>query len=479
MAEKNLDFTPDELERLIGRAGGIIRELYSEKLDRHVFPGFTPDEVVSRFDESLPEEGLDMEDLLEKVRRDVVDSATMNIGPHYYGYITGGGNQVAILAEMLSASLNQNNLKWHSSPVSTELEKLVIRWICEFIGYPEQAAGAILDGGSTANFNCLAVARKNMMPEEMSRKGLSGLPPMTVYVSSEGHSSFDKAVDMLGIGLDQLRKIPVDDQFRIQPDLLEEQIQQDIKNGFRPVCIIGIAGTTNTGAIDDLNTLAEISEKYSIWYHVDAAYGGPAAALEGTGKYFKGMEKADSLVINPHKWLYVPFEAACILVKEPEKLRKTFSLIPDYLQSNEDGGGRTDLMEYQLPLTKSFKSLKVWMTLKAFGAKRLRETIRGDIDNAKYLAELVEDAGDFEKMSPVPLSIACFRYRPEGMSEEQTEQLNRKLAHAIEQDGRIFLTATKIHGKTALRTCFINPRTTRKDVEWILEVIRDVAEKVV
>jgi glutamate/tyrosine decarboxylase-like PLP-dependent enzyme len=316
-----------------------------------------------------------------------------------------------------------------------------------------------------------------MMPEQMSRKGLSGLPPMTVYVSSEGHSSFDKAVDMLGIGLDNLRKIPVDENFRIRPDILEEQIQQDLKSGFQPVCLIGIAGTTNTGAVDDLDALAEMSEKYNIWYHVDAAYGGPAAALESVSKLFSGMEKADSVVINPHKWLYVPFEAACILVKEPEKLRKTFSLIPDYLRSNEDGGGRTDLMEYQLPLTKSFKSLKVWMTLKAFGAKRLRDTIQGDIDNARYLASLIKKSTDFELMAPVPLSITCFRYWPEGMDEESTEQLNRKLAHAIEQDGRIFLTATKIHGKTALRTCFINPRTTRKDVEWILDVIRDIATK--
>ncbi len=475
MAEKNLDFTPDEIQGYIRRAGEIVREIYSEKLNRRVFPGMEPDEVMAKFAENLPEEGMDIENLLGKVRTDVVGAATMSVGPHYYGYITGGGNQVAILAEMLSAALNQNNLKWHSSPVSTELEKLVIRWVCQFIGYSDGAAGAILDGGSTANFNCLAVARKNMMPEGMSRKGLTGMKPMTVYVSGEGHSSFDKAVDMLGIGLDHLRKIPVDDRFRIRPAKLIVQIERDLKDGFQPVCIIGIAGTTNSGAVDDLNALAEIAKEYGIWYHVDAAYGGPAAALESVGHLFRGMEKADSVVINPHKWLYVPFEAACILVKEPEKLRKTFSLIPDYLRSNDDSGGRIDLMEYQLPLTKSFKALKVWMTLKAYGARRLRETIQGDIDNAQYLAELAEESDDFELMAPVPLSIACFRYRPDEMSEEDAENLNRKLAHAIEQDGRIFLTATKINGITALRTCFINPRTTKKDVEQILEVIRDVA----
>lgn len=474
----NLDFTPEELASHIQKAGKIVRELYEEKLDRHVFPGKTPGDIQSIFDEPLPEMGLEVESLLMKVREDVVGSATMNIGPHYYGYITGGGNQVAILAEMISAALNQNNLKWHSSPVSTELEKLVIKWVSQFIGYFEQAAGAILDGGSTANFNCLAVARKNMASDNLSADGMYGMKPMTIYVSEEGHSSFDKAVDALGIGLNNLRKIPVDDQFRIRPDLLREQIQNDRKAGLNPICVIGIAGTTNSGAVDNLDELAKIAKEENLWYHVDAAYGGPAAKLESMSHLFAGLEEADSVVVNPHKWLYVPFEAACILVKDPDKLRRTFSLIPDYLRSNEDEGDRTDMMEYQLPLTKSFKSLKVWMTLKAFGSKRLRETIQRDIDNAQYLQSLIEKSDDFEMLTPVPLSIACFRYVPAGLDEKRLNDLNQKLAHAIEQDGRIFLTATKIKGKTALRTCFINPRTTKKDVEWIQEVIRDLAGKV-
>ena len=471
----NLDFTPDELTSHIQKAGEVIRELYEERLGRHVFPGKTPEEIQSIFNESLPENEMDVQDLLAKVQRDVIGSATMNVGPHYYGYITGGGNQVAILAEMISASLNQNNLKWHSSPVSTELEMLVIKWVSQFIGYSDQAAGAILDGGSTANLNCLAVARKNMAPDNLSAEGMYGLKPMTIYVSEEGHSSFDKAVDALGIGLNNLRKIPVDDQFKIRTDLLKEQIKKDREAGLNPICVIGIAGTTNSGAVDDLQKLAEIAKEEVMWYHVDAAYGGPAAKLPTVKHLFAGLEHADSVVVNPHKWLYVPFEAACILVKEPENLRRTFSLIPDYLQSNEDERGRTDLMEYQLPLTKSFKSLKVWMTLKAFGAKRLRSTIQSDIDNAQYLQSLLTNLDDFEMLAPVPLSIACFRYTQPGLDDKQLNELNQKLAHAIEQDGRIFLTATKIRGRTTLRTCFINPRTTKKDVEWIPEVIRDVA----
>jgi aromatic-L-amino-acid/L-tryptophan decarboxylase len=470
----NLDFTQDELRQYLNKAADIIDEIYSDKLNRRVFAGKSPSEVQSLFLENLPTDGVPITELLEKVRVDVVGAATMNIGPRYYGYITGGGNQVAILAEMLSASINQNNLKWHSSPVSSEMEKLVIRWVSQFIGYPETAAGAILDGGSTANFNCLAVARKNMGPESLSDEGMYGQKPMTIYVSEEGHSSFDKAVDMLGIGKKYLRKIPVDEEFKIKTDLLEQEIQMDRNKGMNPICLIGIAGTTNTGAVDDLNALASIAEKNKIWYHVDAAYGGPAARVESVKDLFTGMEKADSVVINPHKWLYVPFEAACILVKEPEKLRRTFSHLPDYLKSDDTGDGRTDQMEYQLPLTKSFKSLKVWMTLKAYGAKRLTDTIQNDIDHAKYLADLVRDSDDFELLAPVPLSITCFRYAPPGLGEKYVERLNQNLISQTEKDGRIFLTGTRLHGKTALRTCFINPRTTMKDVELILEVIREL-----
>lgn len=473
----SLDFDRDSFQKYLHHAVDVVSDLYENKLNRRVFAGKSPDEVLSAFDENLPEAETSVDTLLEKIRTDVIASATMNIGPRYFGYITGGGNQVAIMGDLISSALNQNNLKWHSSPISTEMEKLVIRWVSQFIGYPDQAAGAILDGGSTANFNCLAVARKNMADKSVAEDGMYGQKPMTIYVSEEGHSSFDKAVDMLGIGKKYLRKIPVNDQFQIDTKKLEEKIVQDKSAGLNPICVIGIAGTTNTGAIDDLENLAEVAKKHGLWYHVDAAYGGPAAAVDSVRSQFSGVEKADSVVINPHKWLYVPFEAACILVKEPEKLRRTFSHLPDYLKSDNKDDGRTDMMEYQLPLTKSFKSLKVWMTLKAYGAKRLRETIQEDIDKAAHLVDLINDSEDMELLAPAPLSIVCFRYAPKHLDEDQIEKVNQQLISEIEEDGRIFLTGTCLHGKTALRVCIINPRTTREDVDAILDVVRDIGGK--
>ncbi|WP_441001089.1 pyridoxal phosphate-dependent decarboxylase family protein [Fodinibius sp. SL11] len=473
----SLDVSPKQFKHWIDEAGKLIASHYQEHSESKVFAGKGPDEVQELLNESLPNDPQDMDSLLDEVGDKILSTITNSAGPRYFGYITGGGNQAAVLAEMIKASLNQNNLKWHSSPVSTELERLVMRWVAEFIGYPTSSAGVLLSGGSVANFNCLAVARKIKAPVDISDEGIYGSQPMTVYVSEEGHSSFDKAMDMLGLGKKYLRKIPVDDEFRIDVDQLEEQIRKDKNAGFHPICAIAVAGTTNTGAVDNLETVAEICQRYDLWYHIDAAYGGPAAKVEGVSPIFSGIEKADSVVVNPHKWLYVPFEAGGALVKNPDHLRQTFSTIPDYLKSDEQNGERTDLMEYNLPLTKEFKALKVWMTVKAYGATRLRNEINSDISKATFLAELIESDEELELMAPVPLSIVCFRYNPGGMDGVELNTLNDQIIQAIEEDGRIFLTGTKINGKTALRVCFINPRTNKDDIQLLKKVVLEIGKK--
>ena len=475
----SLDVSPQQFQQWIKQAGKLISDFYSRKEKGAVFAGKSPKEVQKILEESLPQKAESIEALLDETGEKILSSITNNVGPRYYGYITGGGNQVAVLAEMIKASLNQNNLKWHSSPVSTELERLVMRWVAEFIGYPTSSAGVLLSGGSVANFNCLAVARKIKAPADISEEGIYGSKPMTVYVSEEGHSSFDKAMDMLGLGKNYLRKIPVDAQMRIDPDELEEQIQKDKNRGLEPICAIAVAGTTNSGAVDNLEEVADICKKYDLWYHVDAAYGGPAAKVDVASQMFAGIERADSLVVNPHKWMYVPFEAGGVLVKNPNHLRETFSTIPDYLKSDQQNGGRTDLMEYNLPLTKEFKALKVWMTLKAYGAERLRTEIGNDIAKAKYLVDLVEDNDNLELMAPAPLSIVCFRYHPGGMDKESLNQLNDLIIDEMEADGRVFLTGTKINGETALRTCFINHRTKKSDIDFLRDVVLEIGSNLV
>lgn len=473
----SLDVSTQQFQQWIEKAGKLIVDYYDQKSEQKVFAGKSPDEVMALFDEPLPEEGMQIENVLNKVREDVLGSITNSAGPRYFGYITGGGNQAAVLAEMIKASLNQNNLKWHSSPVSTEMEKLVMRWVAEFIGYPTSSAGVLLSGGSVANHNCLAVARTIKAPIDVAQKGLYNSPPMTIYVSEEGHSSFDKAVDMLGIGKQYLRKVPTDDHLQVDIEALEKAILEDKENGLHPICAIAVAGTTNNGALDDLKAVSEVCKKHNLWFHIDAAYGGPAAAVPKVSTYFEGIEEADSLVVNPHKWMYVPFEAGGVLVKNPEHLRKTFSTIPDYLKSDKSEAKRTDLMEYSLPLTKEFKSLKVWMTLKTYGAQKIRETIEADIERASYLAQKVEQHNSMEMMAPAPLSIVCFRYDPGGLTQEELDKLNDRIVEEIESDGRVFLTGTKVSRRTAIRVCFINHRTTQADIDYMLKVIEEIGQQ--
>lgn len=469
----SLDVSHPQFRQWTKQAARLITDFMESRSDGPVFAGQTPRQVRALLEEPLPAGPSDMEQVLEDVRRQVLPSVTHSAGPRYFGYITGGGNQAAVLAELINASLNQNNLKWHASPVSTELERLVMRWVARFIGYTTDSAGVLLSGGSVANYHALAVARTVKARIDIAEEGVYESAPMTVYVSAEAHSSFDKAMDMLGLGRRWLRKIPVNRDLQIDPQALEQQVRRDKEQGRLPICAVGVAGTTNTGAVDDLEAVAGVCDRHDLWYHVDAAYGGPAARLPEKKALFRGMGRADSVVVNPHKWMYVPFEAGGLLVKNPEHLRRTFSTIPDYLKSDrsEKEGERTDLMEYNLPLTKEFRALKVWMTLKTYGADRICQSIQDDIDKAAYLARRVEEAPDLELMAPAPLSIVCFRCKPGGRTSAELNRLNDELISRIEQDGRIFLTGTKIGGATALRVCFINHRTRRSDIDYMLDVI--------
>jgi aromatic-L-amino-acid decarboxylase len=478
----SLDFDPERLREIIYKAADIVVGLYKGINDRKVFQAGAPEEIKKLFSESLPEKGRDFEEVLSEIGEKVIDTATMNISPRFHAYYTGGGNQAAIPAELISVALNQNALKWHCSPSCTEMERQVVRWIAEFIGYSQEAGGYILSGGSVANFVCLAVARKIKSSINVADDGLYASPVMTIYVSEEGHSSIDKAVDMLGLGRKNLRKIPVKDDLTININALKDQIIKDSEAGLLPICAIGIAGTTNTGAVDPLEELAKVCSQHNLWFHVDAAYGGPAAATESAGNLFRGMEKADSIVIDPHKWMYIPFEAGCVLVKNEKHLRDTFSLLPDYLRADIDKSGRYNYMEYTFELTRNFHALKIWTTFKLYGAGRIRETIEEDIQNIRYLADLIDESDDFERLSQVPLSVVCFRYRTGDETKHEDDvfldELNQKLIARIEEDGRFFVTGTKIKSRTALRVVCINHRTTKKDLDILINVIREMGNDV-
>lgn len=479
----SLDFDLEELRRILYRTSDEVVEIFRGMEERKIFQAGSPGSVRQLFSDSLPREGAAYDDVLREIKDKVIANSTVSINPRFLAYFTGGANQAAIPAELIAAALNQNVAKWHIAPSATEVERQTVRWICEFIGYPVTAAGCIISGGSQANFEGLAVARKVHL-RKLGLEDKDVLSNLMIYVSSEGHSSIEKAAVVLGFKREHIVKIQIRDDHKIDCAKLKERIKTDKEMGKIPFCVVGNAGTTNTGAIDPLEDLAEICAENNLWFHVDAAYGGPVAGTEKYAHLFKGLEKGDSLIIDPHKWFYIPFEAACLLVKEPEHLRETFSLLPDYLRSdNKDAEERFDSMEYTFELTRSFKALKIWTTFKVYGAEALRKSIEADIEKINHLAGVIKSSEDFELLAPTPLSVACFRYRTPDRTkwsdDTYLDDLNKNILRAAEKDGRFFVTGTKVRGKTAIRAACINHRTTFKDMESLISVIREIGMEIV
>lgn len=464
----------------LAQASEVVVRLY-EKLDApRITPKKTRNEIASLLDESLPFEPQPMEAILREVENKIFANSTLYLSPRFFGYINSGGNQASILADLLASAVNQILSLWHFSPAASEVERRVVQWIAEFIGYPSQAGGCLLSGGSAGNLVGLAVARSQKGEFDAASFGMRGGPPLTAYASQEVHASVDKAMMILGMGRNQLRKVAVRDDFTIDLDALERQVSEDRNKGFHPICVVGVAGTTNTGAVDALNALADFCAEKGMWFHVDAAYGGPAAQTELAGRLFQGLERADSVVVNPHKWLYVPTEAACILVREPAALRHTFQVAADYLKKENDAGidAPLDFKDCSPQLSRSFRALKVWMAFKAYGANKLRAAIESNIQIMRYLANRIDESPDFIRLAPVPLSVVCFQYRTTNISKHTDPQylddLNHRLLDALEKDGRVFLSGTTIHGKRALRACSVNHRLRREDVDFLLDVTRQV-----
>lgn len=482
-SSNSLDASLEIFSSQLDQACDLVLKQHASMYERPAYIAYDTAEVKAWFDEKLPENGMSVSDLLKKTDETVLKTATMNIGPHMYGYVMAGGTQVSILAEMLSATVNQNMGKWHLGAAMNEIEQRVIQWGADFINYRrdnEEIGGALVSGGSAANLTGLTVARNLFFEKYKIREtGLFGHKPFIVYGSNETHSCVDKSIELLGIGTDNYRKIKCNADLTIDLDALKAQIEKDKEDGFIPFCVIGNAGTVNTGALDDLDALADIAEEHGLWFHVDGAYGGLVASLDSHKAFYKGMERADSVAVDFHKWLYQPFEAGCVLVKNWGQLNRTYYKRASYLDLAVKGDGRLDLNEHHFQLSRSTKAFKVWMSFKAYGADAFRKMIAKDINLTKYLAQQVKDSSDFKLFNEPELSAVCFQYIGDGTgSEEDLNILNQKIIHALEQDGRVFIPGSKLHGQTVIRACLTNHRKQQEHVDHLLDVIREVGEKV-
>jgi len=479
MNNDSLDLGRDEFEQLLNKTTEIVLSKFEGLNERKAYHSYNHSKVASWFDETVPENGMEINDLLNLTKEKIIDIATDNVGKHMYAYVMSGGNQVSIIGEQLASTINQNVGKWHLSPSISELEKRVVQWASEMIGYGNKVGGVLVSGGSSANLNGLTIARNIFFEKnEIRKKGLFNQKPFTVYASKEVHGCIDKSVELLGIGSDQLRKVGTNPDFTINLIALEKQIRKDIKVGFKPFCLVGTAGTINTGAIDNLEALADLAKKYTLWFHVDGAYGGLAACLDSIKDKYSGLNRADSVAMDFHKWLYQPFEAGCVLVNNWDTLRRTFYKKADYLDTKLEHHGRLDFNEHTFQLSRNAKSLKIWMSVKAYGMRRIRSMIQKDIDLTHYLSDQVEAANDFELKARSHLAVSCFRYLGNHINEIKINSLNKQLIPALEKDGRVFITGTRINDEFVIRACIINHRKQKEDIDYLLNVIREIAETI-
>ena len=427
-----------------------------------------PAETKQHFKHPLPRDPHRAEDVYEEFVEHILPYTKGNIHPRFWSWVEGGGTPLGMLADMLAAGMNPNNAIGDHAAVYVENQ--VIDWSKQMFGFPESATGILLSGASIANITALIAAR-NHYNENIRSHGLRSVNgQMVVYASSETHNCVAKAVEVIGIGSHSLRLVPVDKQYRIRTDLLKEMIESDKKSGLLPLCVIGNAGTVNTGAIDDLNELGSICEQEGCWFHVDGAFGAIPRLLPEFEEQLAGLDKADSLAFDFHKWLYVNYEVACVLIRDGAAHRNAFSVGANYLLRHERGlaGGPEPFSNFGMELSRGFKALKVWMSLKENGIEKYKRLVRQNLRQAQFLSELVQSSDHLELLADVSLNIVCYRYNPGSVSEIELNTLNKNILMELQEKGIAAPSYTLLEGKYAIRVAITNHRSRLEDFDLLI-----------
>jgi glutamate/tyrosine decarboxylase-like PLP-dependent enzyme len=492
--DSSLDLDSESLNALAEAFVKIGTQYFSDVTNRRVFPSLTGSDLQIRFDEPPPKEATTLQALIEDCQ-DVIEGSRHNGHPRFFGYVASPSTPVGAFADLLASTLNPSVTSWRSSPSATQIEQTVVRWLGSLIGYDDNAHGLLTSGGSLANLTALLIAHRNRSTSPVSETGIqdSG-PQMTVYASDQVHFSIIKAADILGLGHQSVRLIPTDDRFCVDIAALREAIERDRQQGLKPFCVVGSAGTAATGAIDSLIEIGDLAREHDLWFHVDGAYGAPAAMIGERNPEFAGLELADSVSLDPHKWLYTPVDCGCLLFRDASTARKAFTAEADYVKVHELAEIESfAFWDYGIELSRRFRALKVWLTLKYYGAQRIAAAIADDIAMANYMAESVLECPQLELLAPVQLSICCFRYVPLQLRtqleasasdverervEAEINRVNEQIMYRVQRGGQAYLSNAMLRGKFALRACVINFRTTRADIDLTLQTVRDVAQQV-
>ena len=467
--------SPEEFRR---HAHSLVEWMatYMETVEKYPVRAQTaPGDIASKLPETPPAKGEPMEQILEEFKADVIPGMTHWQHPRFFAYFPANSSPPSILAEMLTATLGAQCMLWQTSPAATEMESRVLDWLRQMTGLPEGMSGVIQDSASGAILCALLTARENATDWNANEQGLGKQPRLTVYTSNQTHSATEKNVKIIGLGRENLRLIDIDENFALRPDMLEESIKADIAVGSVPACVVASIGATGVGAVDPLRAIGEICRQHKIFLHVDAAWAGTAWLLPEQRWMLDGIEYADSVVFNPHKWMLTNFDCSAHFVRDPDALVRTLSILPEFLKSREQGAV-IDYRDWSVPLGRRFRALKLWMVIRSYGVEGLRRIIRNHINLAAALEQWIEVEPDFELMAPRSLALINFRYHPVGVDEpEELDRLNAALLERINDDGRIYLTQNRLHGRAVIRFSIGQTNTEERHVREGWTVITDIA----
>src|SRR5688572_4852552 len=434
----------------------------------------SPGDVRRALPPSAPEQGEAFDAIMRDFERVIVPALTHWNHPGFFAYFASSGSAPGVLAEFLSAALNQQAMLWRTSPAATELEEVSLGWLRQLLGLPADFEGVIYDTASISTLHALAAAREQAIPGVRTHglAGRRGIGGVRVYCSEHAHSSIDKAVALLGLGLESLTRIPADEQFRMRSDALRDAIDRDIADGLKPVAVVATVGTTSTTSADPVAAVVEICAARNVWLHVDAAYAGLAAMMPEHRASFDGWQRADSIVVNPHKWLFVPVDLSAFYCRRMDVVRAAFTLVPDFLKTAEGTRGVRNLMDTGIQLGRRFRALKLWMVLRHFGASGIRAALTEHVRLTRLFAAWVDAAPDFERVAPVPFSVVCFRAVPTTIASADLDTFNEQLLDAVNATGEVFLSHTRLTDRFVLRLAVGHLRTTETHVgrAWSLLV---------
>ena len=478
----NIDMTSADFRKTGYEFIDWINNYISNLESYPVLPKVQPGDIKKSLPSTPPEQSEDFDEIFSDLNNIIIPGVTHWNHPKFMAYFNSTSSSAGIFAELLSGAFNTNGMVWKSNPASTELEEVTLDWLRQMIGLPQEFWGIIYDLASSSTMHAIIAARENIEGYSIREKGFGGIknmPRLRLYSSEQTHSSIDKAAILAGVGIEGIRKIPVDDQFRMIPSELEKAIEEDRENDWLPFCVVATVGTTSTTSIDPVDEIAKITQRENLWLHVDAAYAGIAAIVPEMQKILKGSEHADSIVVNPHKWMFVPIDISVLFTKRKEILKQAFSIVPEYLKTDEDNEV-TNFMDYGIQLGRRFRSLKLWFVIRYFGREGLIKILREHLRLAQSLKNKIDENPRFERLAPVPLGTICFHaVHPKLKDTESLNKFNKKLMDNLNNTGEVFLSHTILNGIFTIRIVISGLRTEEKHVNEVWELIKTEYDKVV